>query len=97
MDEPIEEKQLEGEALNNSMRDDSEAIDSTPDELKKEKNILINSGTEQIEIELPDGVKISLSSGHQSINDLCALSMWVLDELKKRKVNGNSNKGTYVG
>lgn len=92
---------LEAKDMDNNLRDDEPALDTIGDDEAEKKikgggNVLVNSSTEQVELELPSGTKISLSSGNQSVQELCGLCLWVFDEIKKRKIDGKENGGGYI-
>ena len=86
--EPPEE--LESKDMNNELRDDSEAIDSTPEETPPQANeeeglIPPNASPEPTEIlviELPNSEKITLGSFSRPIEYLVDLSLRVLSYIE---------------
>ena len=88
--------------MDNNLRDDEPALNTIGDDekaeqqIKKGGNVLVNSATESLELELPSGIKVSLSSGAISVTELAGLCVWLLKEIKEKKVNGKST-GSYVG
>ena len=81
-------KELEGEALNNSLRDDSEALDSNTIGQDKPTPPPILKGAEEFNFE--NGTyKINISSSVLRADYLMNLCLGFLEEFKKKKSNKN--------